>query len=79
MRKALHETVGDRFGNHGEHDRDNARILAQRHQRAGGMGDNHIRLQTDEFNRSYPRLIGGSGVPARVNPNVTALCPSQIA
>src|SRR5262249_19604749 len=79
-REARDKSAADRIGDHGENDRNSARLLQKRRCSRCGVRKNEIGPQRDKFFRelSHQVRVAGCG-PAGVKLNVPALHPAELA
>src|SRR4051812_14918061 len=77
MRKARYHPPSDRIAEQHKNDRDAARLLVQCQQRSAA-GEEHIRLQPEEFPHDFPcRVVIGRVMD--VEAEVASLDPAEIA
>src|SRR6516162_1204422 len=78
MRKAPNETLGDRFTDAREYDRDGVGRLPKRQRGRSTAAKNHVRRQSQKLHGSEPRLVEVKDAPAIVDREIATQGPSEL-
>jgi len=77
-RQAIDEARADRIGHGREHDRQGAGEMLQCRHADGGVGQEDVRCERDQFLRVSARPVGIVLAPADVDPYIAGIAPAQL-
>jgi hypothetical protein len=77
-RQALDKAGADRVADHGEHDRQGAGGLLQRHHRVVAAGQKDVRTEREELRDVSAHTLGIAAAPADIDLRVAPVGPAQL-